>query len=326
MKFKKDEVAVQEAAVQKSLATCAKRINANHKTALAASRLSEEKGKEAIKAAIVAGKNLLAAKAMVEHGGWLKWFAKNCPGISEDTSERYRRLAEHAANSAYMRNLEEAGSLRQAYIVCDIIQNDAHIIIEKGGKAGAAKSKRGTSTNSIRPQPSEFVKAKGLAVQLWHLLTSTTHPERMAKELQPVIQWYQDFVAQKKKREAALNDGFDDPQNEATLSFRRETKKMSVEGYLRIVHAGVPFAWNYVNFKPTQGGAHLEGFGAALRDVVPHSTHGCRELNFVTNPDTGAHIKVPHSFIGALHLRTSQPRFAGPTKDILMGDDVREFV
>lgn len=215
MKFTKDEVAVQEAAVQKSLATCAKRIIASHKTALKASRLSEQKGKEAIKAAIVAGKNLLAAKAMVEHGGWLKWFAKNCPGISEDTSERYRRLAEYAANSAYKRNLEGANSLRQAYIVCDIIQNDAHIIVENGSESVATKSKRGTSTNSSRPQPSEFVRVKGLAVQLWNFLTSTTDAERMAKEIQPVIQWYQDYVAQKQKREAALNDGFDDPQKDA---------------------------------------------------------------------------------------------------------------
>ena len=110
------------------------------------------------------------------------------------------------------------------------------------------------------------------------------------------------------------------------LSFRRQTKKMSVEGHLRIVHAGVPFVWNYVNFKPTQGGAHVEGLADALRDLFPDSTRGCRELDFVTNPDTGTRIKVPHSFIGALHLQTSRPCYGGPTKDILIGDDVREFV
>jgi DNA gyrase/topoisomerase IV subunit B len=111
-----------------------------------------------------------------------------------------------------------------------------------------------------------------------------------------------------------------------TLSFRRRTKKMNVEGHLRLVHAGVPFVRSYVNFKPTQGGAHVEGLGDALRDLFPDSTRGCRELEFVTNPDTGARVKVPHSFIGALHLRSPKPQYGGPTRDILIGDDVREFV
>lgn len=109
------------------------------------------------------------------------------------------------------------------------------------------------------------------------------------------------------------------------LSFQRRTKQMSVEGHLRMVHAGVPFVWNYVNFKPTQGGAHLEGLGDALRDLFPDSTRGCRELDFVTNSDTGTRIKVPHSFIGALHFQ-GPARYRGPTKDVLIGDDVREFV
>ena len=164
-----------------------------------------------------AGKYLLAAKAKVGHGGWLKWFAENCPGISEDTSERYRNLAEYAikeakANSAHWRNLIEAGSLRQAYIAAGVVKDT-----KDAPDTGAAKSKRTGSTNSSRPQPSEFVRAKGLAVQLWNLLTSTTDPERMANEIQPVIQWQQDYVAQKQKREAALNDGFDAPKKKETV-------------------------------------------------------------------------------------------------------------
>lgn len=116
------------------------------------------------------------------------------------------------------------------------------------------------------------------------------------------------------------------PLHPGCLSFKASSKDMSVEGHLRFLHAGVPFVQNYVNFHPTQGGAHLEGLGAALRELFPDNSRGCRQAPFVTNPDTGARIEVPHTFIGAMHLRTANPKYYGPTKDVLLGDEVCEFV
>ena len=100
---------------------------------------------------------------------------------------------------------------------------------------------------------------------------------------------------------------------------------MKLDGCMRFLHAGTPRIRSYVNFSPVQGGAHLEGVGKALRATFAHATRGCRPLMFITNSNTGARVRVPHSFIGVLHLQTEDARFEGPTKDILLGDDVREF-
>jgi DNA gyrase/topoisomerase IV subunit B len=116
------------------------------------------------------------------------------------------------------------------------------------------------------------------------------------------------------------------PLHPGCLSFKASSKGMSVEGHLRFLHAGVPLVRNYVNFHPTQGGAHLEGLGVALRELFPDSSRGCRQAPFVTNPDTGARIEVPHTFIGAMHLRTDNPKYYGPTRDVLLGEEVCEFV
>lgn len=110
------------------------------------------------------------------------------------------------------------------------------------------------------------------------------------------------------------------------LSFKASTSDMSVEGHLRFLHSGVPRMRSYVNFDPAQGGAHLEGLGDALLELFPDPSLGCRITTFVTNPDTGASIQVPHAFIGAMHVRVAQPRFLAPTRDVLCSKGVREFV
>ncbi len=101
---------------------------------------------------------------------------------------------------------------------------------------------------------------------------------------------------------------------------------MSVEGHLRFLHAGVPWVKTFVNYHPTQGGTDLEGLGQALRDLFPDCGKGCRVLTLVTNPDTGAKIRVPHSFIGVMHLQTTRPSYAGPTRDVLCDPEARAFV
>jgi DNA gyrase/topoisomerase IV subunit B len=101
---------------------------------------------------------------------------------------------------------------------------------------------------------------------------------------------------------------------------------LKLELRLRFVHAGIPEVRNWVNFEPTQGGAHLEGFGDALQALFPEARTGCRVVNFVTNADSGASVKLPHPFIAALHLQMDAPKYEGPTRDILMDDGVRKFV
>lgn len=110
------------------------------------------------------------------------------------------------------------------------------------------------------------------------------------------------------------------------IEFKGEKAGMRVEGCLRFVHAGNPLVRNWVNLHPTQGGAHLTGLGKALTKIFPDAKGGCRTARFITNSNTGAMVKIPHSFIGALVLETEDPRYEGPTKDILLGDEIKEFV
>jgi DNA gyrase/topoisomerase IV subunit B len=101
---------------------------------------------------------------------------------------------------------------------------------------------------------------------------------------------------------------------------------LRVDVALRFVHSGPSRFWTWVNCEPVQGGAHLEGMGDALREVFPDETAGCRTIPLSTNTDTSAVVNLPHSLIGAMHVQTPDPKWAGPTRDILMGDDIREFV
>lgn len=120
-------------------------------------------------------------------------------------------------------------------------------------------------------------------------------------------------------------DYFRFSQHPGVISFKRRGNGMAVECALRFLHAGVPHVRSYVNYQPTQGGAHLEGLGLALNDLFPDSKWGCREVTFVTNPDTGAKVVLPRCFIGIIHVQ-APARFSGPTKDILIGDEIRAFV
>lgn len=174
----------------------AKQIIVSHETVLDCKRLADKK---AVQAAIACGQNLIAAKKMVKHGEWLPWLVHHCKGIGERTAEKYMKLA----NPNHSADLAKAVSLRQAYIVAGVIS--------KGGKA-------------TTPEPSNFVKAKGLAVQLWNLLIGTTDQERMAKEIEPILQWHQDYLERKQKREASLNDGFDAKETKLAIETTDESE------------------------------------------------------------------------------------------------------
>jgi len=110
------------------------------------------------------------------------------------------------------------------------------------------------------------------------------------------------------------------------LHFSGERADMKVEGCLRFVHAGVPEICSWVNYRPVHGGAHYEGFGDALKGLFPDAKRGCRRVTFVTNPDMKRRVLLPHPFVAAIHLQMADPKFYGPTRDILLNEEARVFV
>jgi DNA gyrase/topoisomerase IV subunit B len=111
-----------------------------------------------------------------------------------------------------------------------------------------------------------------------------------------------------------------------TLGFSAKKEGVSVEGHLRFVHAGSSWMQSWINGYPSFGGSHYQGLGDVLAQMFPDPDQGCRRVAFITNSDTGDWIWLPHCFIGAMKLTLARPRYAGPTKDILLDPEVREFV
>lgn len=140
--------------------------------------------------AIACGMILTKAKKLAGHGGWLKWLKEHAK-VSNKTAERYMHLAR---NSSSVTNLT-AKSVTQCY-------RDLGLLKEPTSKS--------LNTQSAKPQPSEYVQAKGLAVRLWNLLVKTTDADRMVQEIKAIILWHQEYLEQKQKRESALHDGFDE--------------------------------------------------------------------------------------------------------------------
>jgi DNA gyrase/topoisomerase IV subunit B len=116
------------------------------------------------------------------------------------------------------------------------------------------------------------------------------------------------------------------PLFDGALKASGKRKGMQFECAIRFVHAGIPRIRTWVNFAPSQGGAHLEGLGKALSELFGNDYGGCRTHPLITNPDSGEKVLIPYSFIGALHFQTASPRFQGPTKDVLIGDEIKDFV
>jgi hypothetical protein len=99
------------------LSQIAEEINSKFGEAIRFAGESTRSGKAAIIAAIECGKLLNKAKDSVDYGEWQKWLLDNCGDISQDTASRWMGLAK----SAHVRNLEECGSLRKAYIACGLL-------------------------------------------------------------------------------------------------------------------------------------------------------------------------------------------------------------
>lgn len=72
---------------------------------------------DAITEAQNCGRLLTKAKEIAGHGQWLTWLTANCPDIGERTAQKYMQLA----NTNHGADLENATTLRQAYIAAGIL-------------------------------------------------------------------------------------------------------------------------------------------------------------------------------------------------------------
>ena len=88
---------------------------------------------QAVSNAIECGQLLIQQKAALVHGGWMEWTATNLPEIHHNTLGRYMRVAKAAqgalhpsategdSNSSPVMNLEDAPTLKQAYVALGIL-------------------------------------------------------------------------------------------------------------------------------------------------------------------------------------------------------------
>jgi hypothetical protein len=120
-----------------------------------------------IEHALAAGDALIAAKAKVGHGGWLKYLKNECD-LSEDRAERYVRIARGRevlmANSARVRNL----SLAQALRVID------------------ADARKARPPRTAEPRASKPPKAKNLISGLSSFAWSAALPAERTKFLNAI--------------------------------------------------------------------------------------------------------------------------------------------
>lgn len=134
--------------------------------------------------AIACGRILIQAKKLAGHGGWMTWL-KDHAKISVSTAERYMHLAR---KSSSVTNLT-AKTLTECYTALGLIhppKTDSKETHPSGNKR------------------SEFVRAKGLSVRLWNLLIGTKDADKMAKEIEGIIAWYQEYLEKKKKEQEGI--------------------------------------------------------------------------------------------------------------------------
>lgn len=110
------------------------KILAAHNSVQSCNALSEENGRNAIQAAIVAGELLHETKDTVEHGKFTAWLKENCKDISVETARRYIRLAKRSHKT----DLSDCTSLRQAYLATGTIPDERRKKVRSSGTATAS--------------------------------------------------------------------------------------------------------------------------------------------------------------------------------------------
>lgn len=95
----------------------AEQINRSFEESVALATQAKDQATTAINKALECGQLLLQQKAALKHGGWLEWLDANCPQLNERIARRYMALAKRTHES----DLNDATTLRQAYLACGII-------------------------------------------------------------------------------------------------------------------------------------------------------------------------------------------------------------
>ena len=116
------------------------------------------------------------------------------------------------------------------------------------------------------------------------------------------------------------------PIYEGILKASSKRGGLRFECCVRFLHSGQPRIKSWVNYLPTQGGSHVKAIGRALSELFPEYDRGCRTLPLMVDTDSSENIMLPRALIGMLHVETEDPRFKGPTKDVLIGEEVEAFV
>jgi rhodanese-related sulfurtransferase len=144
----------------------------------------------ALAEALACGKILIEAKKAAGHGGWMKWLAEHGK-ISIKCAQRYMKLVK---NSASVTNLNQK-SLTECYTDLGMLKE---------------KQTRTANGSSPKQKPSDTLQVKGMVLRISGLLIKTTDAEKMAKELEPIIAWHNDYIQQKEKQKAAalLNEEY----------------------------------------------------------------------------------------------------------------------
>ena len=100
------------------LSKLARGIRDHHQAARSLAAQSRDKLAQAVAEIALAGQKLNTVKKILPHGDFLPWLKKHCKGVSEDTAQRYMRVAK----TAHVRDLKSAASIRQAYLICGIVK------------------------------------------------------------------------------------------------------------------------------------------------------------------------------------------------------------
>lgn len=114
----------------------AEQINLAFEQSVALATQAKDQASTAIAKALECGQLLLQQKAALKHGGWLEWLAANCPKICERTARRYMGVAKRT----HVADLNDATTLRQAYLACGIIQEKPKTVSEPNAESPWVKS------------------------------------------------------------------------------------------------------------------------------------------------------------------------------------------
>lgn len=113
---------------------------------------------------MVCGRKLTEAKAIVGHGGWLRWLKENCKAISDQTARKYMKLSN--SNLSLNHPATDVG-LQQAYVLLGFVGKETESPGETSGathtNGSTMKTKTPSSTPALTLAESASAKAKAVA-------------------------------------------------------------------------------------------------------------------------------------------------------------------